>query len=402
MNITLIGAGMGGWRALTQDALEALGQADAAIGAERLLGGLPPDLRAVKVAQALPEKVADAICLHPEWRDVCVLLSGDVGFHSGAKRLLELLEDHDPRLLPGISTPQYFAARLRRPWQDFHLVSAHGVQCDILAEVLNHQTVLFLVGGDVTPSTVATALCDAGLGRARMTVGENLSYPDERIVAGTAAELAGRPDFAPLAAVLVDNGETFARDVRVAGIPDDDFIRGETPMTKREVRAIALSHLNLRPDDIVYDIGAGTGSVSVEAALHVRWGRVFAIERDENAYALLGKNRERFGVYNMLPIPGTAPEALEPLPPPRAAFIGGSGGRMRAIVAAVLAKNPRARLVAAAISLETLASATAAMGDASLDNVEVVQIAANRAVLRGGHHMLEARNPVFLVSGGGV
>lgn len=401
MTITLVGVGMGAPGAMTIDAREALARADIILGAERLLAALPPDIRGERIPLPLPEKVAAAVAAHPEWRDVCVVLSGDIGFYSGAKRLLDLLAEYNPVLVPGLSTPQYFAARLRRPWQDMRLASAHGVRCDILAEALNHRAVLFLAGGDATPTTIAAALCEAGLDDAMVTVGENLSMPDERIVRAAAGDLAGMGPFASLCAVLVENDQTFARDVRAPGIPDDDFIRGATPMTKRETRVLALSLLNPKPADIVYDVGAGTGSVAVETALLARRGRVFAIERDDDALDLIGANREKFGVYNVIPVAGAAPEALAALPPPDAAFVGGSGGALRDIVGALLAKNPAVRLVVGAIALETLSTVMAAMEEFAVRDVEVVQAAASRAVVRGGYHMLEARNPVFLVAGGG-
>lgn len=402
MNVVLVGIGMGTAATLTAEAREALVGADIVIGAERLLADLPEECAAGKIVQAIPEKTAAIIEAHPEWREVRVALSGDVGFYSGAKRLQELLGDRISRRIPGISAPQYFAAKLGRPWQEFRLVSAHGVRRDILAETLNHPAVLFLTGGDVTPSSIAATLVAAGLGEARLTIGENLSYPDERIVAASAGELNGGPAFAPLCVVLVENGKTFTRDIRSAGIPDDEFVRGETPMSKCEIRVQALSLLRPRPGDIVYDVGAGTGSVSVEAALLARRGRVYAIERDAQAFDLIKANRERFGVYNLDPVFGAAPEALAPLPPPDAVFIGGSGGRMRAIVKAVLGKNPRARLVISAIALENLFSAQAALTDLALPDIAVTQMAASRTVVRRGYHMLEARNPVFLISGGGA
>lgn len=401
MNIALIGAGMDAARTLTLEAWEMLRRADAIIGAERLVAGLPADIAAKKICQALPEKIAAIISEHQEWRTVCIILSGDVGFYSGAKQLLELLRDYEPRLIPGISTPQYFAAKLRRPWQDFHLVSAHGISCDVVAESLNHPAVLFLTGGATTPSTIVAALCEASLHQARVTVAESLSSSGERITVGTAGELSGERDFAALSVVLVENQKTFARDIVSAGIADNEFIRGAVPMTKREVRTIALSLLALRPDDTAYDIGAGTGSVAVEMALLARRGTVYAVEANESALELIDDNREKFGVFNLRPIAGTAPEALDKLPPPRAVFIGGSKGKLRDIMAAVLEKNSHARLVSSAITLETLSSAMAAMRELDVANVEVVQVAVSRTATKGGYHMLEALNPVFLVSGGG-
>lgn len=400
MKITLVGMGMGDGDSMTAAAREALAGADVVLGAARLLESLPEVYGRERLALATPDKVAAAIDAHPEWGAVCVALSGDVGFYSGARQLLKLLERHRPEVICGVSTVQYFAARLRRPWQDFHLVSAHGVECDILAEVLNHPEVMFLTGGTATTADIVRTLCEAGLDDATVSVGENLSYSDENIVVDAAGRLAGRT-FASLSVVLVENRKTFRRDAVAAGIADDDFVRGKAPMTKREVRAAALALLEPTRNAILYDVGAGTGSVAVEMALLARRGRVYAVERDAENCRLIESNRERFGAYNIRVIEGLAPGALADLPAPDAVFIGGSAGALDGVMRAVLKKNPAARLVVSAVTLETLAAAVDGMKGLALPNIEVTQIAATRAVVRGGYHMLNALNPVFLIGGGG-
>ena len=400
MKVTLVGVGPGAPESMTCAARAALEGADAIIGAERLLARLPAGCSAKTLALAVPEKVAAAVRANPEWRTVCVALSGDVGFYSGAKRLLELLPEYEMELVCGVSSPQYFAARLRRPWQSFHLVSAHGVACDVLAEVLNHRETLFLTGNDTTPASIIAELRRAGLDDAVVSVGENLSSADERIICGTAAQLDGQ-SFASLSVALVENDKTFCFDVPSSGIADEAFQRGKAPMTKREVRAVALSLLRPHVGAVLYDVGAGTGSVAVEMALTARRGRVYAIERDEENCGLIRVNRERFGVYNMDVVFGEAPGALDGLPVPDAVFIGGSKGKMREVFAAVLDRNAEARIVVSAVTLESLSGAMNAMRAFGLRDVEAVQVAATRIVERGEYHMMNAQNPVFLVAGGG-
>lgn len=400
MRIALVGMGMGDPGLLTGEARQALIAAAVVIGASRLLERIPDEFSGERIALAAPDEVAAVLRAHPEWRKVCVALSGDVGFYSGARRLLHLLPGFEIRLVPGISSPQYFAARLHRPWQDFRLVSGHGERCDVLSEVLNHPAVLFLTGSGVSAEEIISILCEAGLPDARVSVGESLASPNERVISGTAGEMSGC-EFSPLNVVLVENERTFARDLCSPGIADDDFVRGATPMTKREVRAVALALLGPGRDSVLYDVGAGTGSVAVEMALQARRGRVYAFERDEVACRLIESNRAAFGAYNLRLVQGAAPEAMADCPAPDAAFIGGSGGRLEAIVDALLAKNRKARLVIAAITLETLSSALECLQRAAVRNIEACQLAANRTVVRGGYHMLQALNPVFLVSGGG-
>lgn len=403
MNVTLVGVGMGDPSGMTVAAREALTRADVVIGAPRLLATLPEAVsaRRVEIEAAIPEQVARKIRSLRDARDVCVALSGDTGFYSGAKKLAELLRELKPATLPGISSPQYLAARLGRPWQDFRLVSGHGVQCDVLAETLNHPAVLFLTGGGIEPAGIVQELCDAGLGDARVTVGERLSSPEERIVSDVAVDMANRGPFASPAVVLVENSRTFARAEAAPGIDDQDFIRGDVPMTKREIRVQALALMRVRPDSVVWDVGAGTGSVAVEAALLARRGRVFTVERLPEAQTLIRENRLKFGAYNLTSVIGLAPKALDGLPRPDIVFVGGSGGNLREILETALAMNPDARLVVSAIALETLTGALDALDKLAVPDVGVVQVTAARAVRRGGLRMLEGANPVYLIYGGG-
>lgn len=401
MEITLVAMGMDGGGTLTKEAEAALKSADALIGAARLLAALPEEYKAARVEEISAERIVTALDGHPQWAHVCVLFSGDTGFYSGAAPLLKRLAGRRVRTLCGVSSVQYFAARIGRPWQDFTLASLHGRDCDIVALALNHPQVFCLTDSQNGPGEIARRLAAAGLGEARLTVGENLAYPEERILAGTAAELAGG-DFAPLSVALVENEKTFSWPGAGQGIPDGRFLRGEVPMTKQEVRAVALAKLGLRPADVVYDIGAGTGSVSVEMALLARRGRVFAIERTPAGCELIRQNRADFGTYNLELIEGEAPEALADLPAPDAAFIGGSGGHLEAIVKALVERNPAVRIVIAAVTLETLAAAGAALQAAGVADVETVQLAVSRGEPLGRYTQLKAQNPIFLVAGGGA
>lgn len=169
-------------------------------------------------------------------------------------------------------------------------------------------------------------------------------------------------------------------------------------MTKREVRAAALSLLEVEEDDVLWDVGAGTGSVSVELALLARRGRVYAVERKGEALSLICANRTRFGAWNLVPVRGTAPAALEDLPGPDGVFVGGSGGELDAILAAALGKNPRVRLCVSAIALETLSAAAAAFAARGLE-AQVTQIWAARSKGAGGLNLMMGQNPVWLISG---
>ena len=242
---------------------------------------------------------------------------------------------------------------------------------------------------------IGQQLADAGLGDAAATVGENLGTPSQRLVTGTARELAAQR-FAPLSVLLVENVPAPLR--RTPGLPDAAFIRGKTPMTKQEVRAAALAKLAVRPTDTLWDVGAGTGSVSVELALAAPRGHVYAVECDPEACGLIRQNRETFHACNLTLVEGRAPAALADLPAPDAVFIGGTKGGMEAVVDTVLARNPNARICISAIALETLSAAVAALTAHGLA-AEVTQIAVSRTRPAGRLHLLMANNPIFLITG---
>ena len=394
--VTLIGMGSGKWEALSAQSQQAVRSAGLVFGAKRLLAGLPADCTARQFARYQPADILEILEQNPG-QDAAVLYSGDTGFYSGAAKLLPLLRamGYSVRVLPGLSSVQLLAAAVGRPWQDWMLVSAHGRACDPVAEVLAHPQVFFLTGGGDTPATLCAKLTAAGLGAAHALVGENLGTPAEAIRFGLARELAEQT-FAPLSVLLIEREALPSR--RTPGLPDDAFIRGAVPMTKQEVRAAALAKLAVTPTDTLWDVGAGTGSVSVELALAAPAGQVYAVECDPEACALIQQNREKFSAYNLTLIEGKAPEALDMLPAPDAVFIGGTKGNMDAVIDAVLHKNPVARLCVAAIALETLSAAVAALTAHGLA-AEVTQIAVNRTKTAGSLHLLMANNPVFLIMG---
>ena len=392
--VTLVGMGASA-ATLTAEAARALAEAVRIVGARRLLDALPQDLTAERVAAARADDVLAAVLDSP---GPCVALySGDTGFYSGAAGLLERLAQRNipARVLPGLSSVQLLAARLGRPWQDWKLVSAHGTACDPVAAVCGGQPVFFLTGGkDTGPADLCACLAEAGLGDLPVTVGENLACPGETITAGTAGELAGRT-FGPLAVLLAEPASR--APARTPGWPDETFVRAEAiPMTKQAVRAQVLAKLAIRPGETVWDIGAGTGSVSLELAFANGGAPVWAVECLPEACDLIRENRRRLGGWNVRVVEGRAPAALAGLPAPDAVFIGGTRGEMGEILAAVYRSNPAARVCITAVTVETLASAVAAL-TALGRTVQVSQIAASHTG-SGKVHLLRAENPIFILT----
>lgn len=405
--VTIIGAGPGNPDLLSRAALDAIDIADVVIGAHRALVGIdvPPDV--VRCELVKTADIVAALTDAASWQRAVVVMTGDVGLFSGARRLVEALSGDaqmDVRVIPGISSASYLAARLARPWQDWRFVSAHGVMCDIVAEAERAGELFLATSGGEDPSRLSGELVQAGFGDARVTVAERLSYPDERITCATASEIAGQT-FDDLNVMLIEfaGGVASSRwPYASSGIPDELFIRGDVPMTKQEVRAVALAKLRLTATDTVWDVGAGTGSVSIEAALVARAGSVWSVERNAAGVRLIRENADAFGCGNVHAVPGVAPDALAKLPVPDAVFVGGSAGELPSIVEAALEKNSQVRLCVPCVTVETLTEACALLSGSRFKGFEACQVSAARAEAVGSHHLMKAQNPVFLVSARGA
>lgn len=339
--VSLVGIGMGTADTLTQEGKQALECADLLIWSSTD-GGTYPGKPGHEVWTGYkPEEICAYIAAHPEHRNVAIALSGDVGFYSGAKKLLETLHRELPmvqkKVYCGISSMIYFCAKLETPWEDVHPVSLHGRECNLPGLLRIYGKLFAIVGTTDGIAKLCQKLQRYGMGDVRVEVGERLSYPEEKITRGYAWQLT-ELETDSLSVVL------FTREGKEAivthGIPDEAFIRGKVPMTKEEVRGISLSKLQLTRNSIVYDVGAGTGSVSVEMAMQAVEGRVYAIEKKPEAVELLYKNKEKFAADNLEIVEGLAPEACVDLPVPTHAFIGGSSGNMKDILKLLLSKNP--------------------------------------------------------------
>lgn len=406
--VCLVGTGPGSTELLTVQGRRALANCQLIAGAGRIVQNLSEFGKPV-LSEYQPDKILAFLGEHPEYRNVCVALSGDTGFYSGAKKLSEAFKkapDTEVVILPGISSVNYFFARIGESWEDVKLLSLHGRDADLVREVQKNRRVFLLSGGEGTLRDICRRLTAAGLSDVTLTIGENLSLPGEWIERGTPEEFKDR-GLESLAVVLIENpgaggsaasGGSGTDRVITHGLPDDAFLRDKVPMTKMEVRAVSVSKLNLTERAVVYDVGAGTGSVSIECARLSAGIRVYAVERNPEAVRLLYKNREKFGLQNLEIVEGTAPDALDALPAPSHVFIGGSGGHMRPVVEAVLRKNPAARFVINLITPESMAAVMEITKDMPVTDVEISQIFAARSKKAGESHLMMGQNPVWIVS----
>ncbi len=403
--ISLVGIGMGDRTSVTVRAGKIITSADCLIGAGRMMecAGRIADTEGKALYQEYgAEKIAAFIREHPQYAHIAVVLSGDPGFYSGAKKLAQVLAKAglccDVRLVPGISSIAYLAAALGTSWEDGKIISLHGQDENFIQTVNRNRKTFFLLGGKDTGRRFLERFREFGMNDLTVSLGRNLSYPDEEIVSGRPEEL---DDTAAegLCAAFVFNPHP--EDYTAPHVADDAFIRGDVPMTKAEARAVSIAQLQPGQDAVVYDVGAGTGSVSVEAARCSDRIRVYAVEKKRAAVELLRKNRRKFCADGIRIVEGEAPEALRDLEAPTHVFIGGSSGNLKEILRCVLEKNPQVRIVVNAISLETVGEVMAAAEEGLLKDPEIIQMNVSRSRKLGRYHMMTGLNPVYVISAGG-
>ncbi len=386
--VYLIGTGTGNSRLMTREACEALEKADVIIGAKRMLEACREYGNKPFYKSYDKKEIAEFLNKHKEYKRAAIVYSGDIGFYSGAKGMKDILSEYEVHYISGISSPQYFLNNIGIPWEDVRLVSCHGQEINIVSEIKYNRRVCALTGGKKDIGEICKKLVSFGM-NVKITVGERLSYSDEKITRGTAPELAGK-EFDPLSVVLFENDD-FER-CKTGSISDECFIRGNVPMTKEEIRTVVIGKLHMDKNSVLYDIGSGTGSVSIEASRICR--KVYAVERKEEAVELTEKNVLKFKADNIEIIRGTAPNCIENLPAPTHVFIGGSGGKLKEIVNAVKCKNENTRFVVTAVSFETIAEMEKLK--AEYGDMEIVQLNVSRARKTGEYNLMRAENPVFI------
>jgi len=273
------------------------------------------------------------------------------------------------------------------------VISLHGRNKIIVGNIVYNQYTFVLTGSDHNASDILKELKDMGLGSIKVTVGEFLSMEQERLITGTVQDLESY-SFDNLSVMLFEDKHPAQKD---RPLFDDELIRGKTPMTKQEVRWASINYLSLMPEDVVFDIGAGTGSVSIEMARKAYNGVVYSIERNEEAYALLNRNREKLFAYNMIPLYGDAMEHLPTLPVPDKAFIGGTGKQMKKILDYLFLLNPHIRLVINVIALETLSEALSLLKEHNCRiEVSCINVARNKPA--GDYNLMVSNNPVYIIT----
>ena len=390
--INIIGMGMSE-KTLTREALDLISEADILIGAKRLINEFS-HMNKPSFNAYLSNDILEII-EKTDSEKIAILVSGDVGFYSAAEKLVDVLKDYNPNLVSGISSVSYFFAKCSLPWKDANLISCHGLDTNIVSSVRRNRYTFALTGKNIPE--LQEELLKYGFGDLKVWIGENLGSDEESVEESIISDL-GEREFSSLAVLIIENPDFDSR-IRT-GIPDEEFIRGKVPMTKSEVRAVCLSKLSLSSSDIAYDIGCGTGSVTIEMAFSAYDGKVYAFDKNEEAIILLEQNCEKFHLDNVEAICGLAPKCLEGLPVPDVAFIGGSSGNMDEIVSYLHGINDKMRFVITAVTLENAMAALDALKNIGV-NGDIVQVAVSKGRGIGELHMLIAQNPIFIISGSG-
>lgn len=404
--IHIIGIGDDGLSGITQGARELIEDASLLIGQETTLAAVTGTKAERLTAGSDLEKIVDRLSKNQD-KSVCVLVSGDPLFYGMARYLCDRLGKDRFEVVPHVSSMQLAFARVKESWEDAYLTNLASHPFDsVIDKIRTADTVGLFPSDEFPPRKVARALIDRHIEYFSAYVCENLGSPDERVTRGELSEIASQ-DFSPLCVMILvrrasapDTPDGRQRR-RIFGSPDDAYMQSRPKrglLTPSEVRAIALAQMSLNADSIVWDIGAGSGSVAIEAAKIASGGKTFAIEMDAEDHGLIVANSEKFGAANLTPVLGRAPDAWRDLPDPDAVFIGGSGREIaRLIEPAFKRLQSGGTLVANVGSMESLSEIHAILQKCAGD-VRVWMINIARGTYQLERVRFDALNPTFLLA----
>ena len=394
--IYLIGAGIEGWEGFGGKALEVINKADLLIGHQRLLD-IFPDFRGEKRTFGDLSIMLDS--LKTLEKMVVVLSSGDPNFFGIARFMLRNLPKERIEIFPNVTSVQYAFAQIKEPWDDAIFVSVHGRGLkSAIDKIIAADKVAVLTDDVNTPSALAKELIKRGVEGYEVYLCEDLGLPTEKITRTDVKGLVGMPASPLNILIMIKAWEPTLENFPILGISDEEYHTAKKLITKQEIRAVTLAKLKLQNDLVVWDIGAGSGSVSIETGNLIPNGKVFALEKNPQYLSFLRENLKKFAAKNVILVEAYAPEGLDDLPDPDRVFIGGSGGMLEDIIEAVDRRlKPEGVIVLNAVTLDTLTKSVEFLEDHGY-TVEVVCI--NVAKTRGltEYKMFEAHNPVYIIS----
>jgi precorrin-6Y C5,15-methyltransferase (decarboxylating) len=404
--IHIIGMGDDGLEGVTAPARQLVEQAQLLVGAENTLAKIPDAKSQRLVIGSNLDEVIERLARASDQK-VVVLASGDPLFYGVARYLCDKLGKDRFDVVPHVSSMQLAFARVKESWEEAFLTNLANRPLDQVIEKIRVATKAGLFTSETCPPrVVAKALLDRRIDYFSAYVCENLGSPDERVTQGELAEIATQ-DFSPLNVMVlvrrpnVPDRPSEAIGRRLFGNPDEAFLQSKPKqglLTPAEVRSMALAEMDLGPTSTVWDIGAGSGSVSIEAAQIASGGTVYAIEMDAEDHQLITANAERFGVTNLVAVLGRAPDAWSDLPDPDSIFVGGSGREISGVVELAYARlRAGGRLVASAGSIESVSAVHETLQRLAKDvNVWMINVARGTPQLE--RVRFEALNPTFLLA----
>jgi len=404
--VQILGIGDDGMEGLSPAARQLIEQAELLVGSRSTLAlaraGKAERLEVGGDLDSLVKRIEGA-----GQRKVVVLASGDPLFYGTARYLCDRLGKDRFEVVPHVSSMQLAFARVKESWDDAYLMNLATQPLDLAIEKVRTATKVGLFTSEQnSPRVVAKALLERKIDYFTAYICENLGAPDERVTHAELEEVAAH-EFSPLNVMILvrkpsvpDRPATMVGK-KLFGNPDEAFLQSKPKhglLTPAEVRAIALSELDIGPTSTVWDVGAGSGSVAVEAALLAAGGAVFAIEMDPEDYALIAANAERFGAASLTPVLGRAPEAWEKLPKPDAIFVGGSGRHISRLVELAFDQlKPGGRIVANLGSVENLATVREVL-QRKAGEMSTLMVNLARGHDQLGSYRFDAMNPTFLLS----
>ncbi len=412
VNISIVGLGMGSIDSLTIESAKKIENASFIIGAKRMLEiCLSIVSKEVKTYISYkPTDILDYIYEKAGEEDKIVLvMSGDTGFYSGSIKLKKEFEEYTKKgyfkenskleICAGISSFSYMCAKFGIDYTDMKILSVHGRDenlNELFDSIKFNKKTFALSSGDRQINDILAHLVENELGEVEVLVAENMSSKNERYFRNKASELVNEK-FDKISSLIFINEK--AKDKRVLfGIDDEEFLRDKVPMTKSDIRALAMAKLELSEAAICYDIGAGSGSCSIEMGRFASKGKVYAIEHKKIACDLIEKNIKKFSLKNIEVIFGEASEKIEDIEAPSHVFIGGSGGDLELIVDKIYKKNENATVVITAITLETIAGINEIVKKyANLGykyDMSFISFANNKTV--ANYNMMIGGNPVLI------
>lgn len=383
---------MGNIQDLSQKVLETIQNSDVLIGAKRMLDMFNHNN---KYSSYISDDISNYI-ENSNYENFVILMSGDTGFFSGTDKVLPLIKHHNVVVHSGISSVSYLSSKIGVSWNDSKVLSIHGRECNYVSAIDKNNKVFLLTGGNI--KEVCESLIYFNLD-VNIIIGENLSQEDEKISYGKPHDFINK-DFSTLSVMYIENLN--AKNTTRIGIPDNEFIRGKVPMTKSEVRAVSISKCNIEDTSICWDIGAGTGSVSVEMAMLCPNGMVYAVEKKHDGVELIKDNCKKFRVSNIEILEGNSEDIIKDLPTPDIVFIGGSSGKLSKILDIAFEKNSSVRVVLNCVTLETLNQIMEYLKLVNIEDYEITQIGITRTNKISKYNMLKAENPIFVVSFEGI